>query len=255
MTNGQCGLCETPNVPLVRSHIYPRWCTEVVQGDAKMVFTVSPHAHPRPTPLHGGGEYDRIVCDRCEQSFKAADDCFLSLYRDRLSGKELREPDGTSGVVYSGINQALLQRFFLTCLFRAHLSRRPGHRNVDLGPYLARMRTVLMHPPTTIPDMPVTLVRESHQFDRAIHMPHQIRLDGVRFWRLALPYFSGMVRIGGPVHGYAPMLGLALGLHDEVWMPDLLDVPPGLLRTLGRAKAHHGDAIDRLVAKATRPAR
>lgn len=253
MTDGKCGLCGVSGVHLVKSHIYPRWCTDVVQGDAKMMFTVSPHAHIRPTPLHGGGEYDRIVCYRCEQSFKTADDCFLSLYRNRLAGRDLRDPSGASGVTYSGLDQALLQIFFLSCLFRAHLSRRPAHRNVDLGPYLGRMREVLMAPATIVPDMPVTLVRESHKFGRAIHMPHQTRFDGVSFWRLALPYFTGMVRIGGRVQGYAPMLGLALGRHDEVWMPDLLDVPPDLLRTLGRAKARHGDAIDRLVTKATRP--
>jgi hypothetical protein len=114
------------------------------------------------------------------------------------------------------------------------------------------MREVLLGPPATVPEMPVTLVRESHQFGRAIHMPHQTRFDGVKFWRMALPYFTGMVRISGRVHGYAPMLGLALELHHEVWMPDLLDVPPDLLRPLGCAKAHHGEAIDRLVAKATR---
>jgi hypothetical protein len=100
--------------------------------------------------------------------------------------------------------------------------------------------------------MPVTLMRESHQFGRAIYMPHQIRLDGVRFWRLTLPYFTGLVRIGNRVHGNAPMLGLALGLHTDVWMPDQLDVPANLLRTLGRAKALHSEAIDRMVSKAMR---
>jgi hypothetical protein len=253
MTNGKCGLCETDHVHLVKSHIYPRWCTEVVQGDANMMFTVSPHAHIRPAPLHGGGEYDRIVCDACEQSFKAADDCFLLLYRHRTQCKEVRDSNGRWGVTYTGLDQALLQRFFLTCLFRAHLSQRPAHGNVDLGPYLARMRTVLLQPASIVPDMPVTIVRESHQFGRAIHLPHRIRFSGAKFWRLALPYFTGMVRIGNPLHGYVPMVGLALGRFPEVWMPNLVDVPPDLLQTLGRAKANHGDAIERLVAKATRP--
>jgi hypothetical protein len=252
MKTGRCGLCDAPNVPLVRSHIYPRWCAGVVQGDAKMMFTVSPHAHTRPSPLHGGGEYDRIVCDRCEQSFKAADDYFLRFYGARETGEVVSGGNGAWGVKYHNVDQPLLQRFYLTCLFRAHLSSRASYQTVDLGPYAARMKEVLRRPPAIVPEFPVSLVRESHVLGRAFHLPHIQKLDGVKFWRLMLPHFAGLVRVGKPSREVIPTVELALGRNPEVWMPDLREVPPGLLASLRRAKATHGDDIDRLVAKSTR---
>lgn len=43
------------------------------------------------------------------------------------------------------------------------------------------MRQALLRPPETVLERPVTLVSESHQFGRAIHMPHQTRFGDVRF--------------------------------------------------------------------------
>jgi hypothetical protein len=216
------------------------------------MFTVSPHSDTRPTLLLAGGEYDHIVCHHCEQSFKEADDYFLWLCRNPDIGQALRTPEGLPGMVYSEIDQPMLQRFFLTCLMRAHLSDRSGFQNVDLGLYAERFRQVLMESTQLVADIPVTVIRESHRFSRAMHLPYREKFDGVKFWRIVLPHFSGFVMVGKIPRERAPLLGLSLGLHANVWMPDIDEVSPGLMRALNVAYTRHKQSIDTLVERATR---
>lgn len=245
-TGKRCGLCRTPGVELVDSHIFPQWMGRDIQ-DGGPLISIPTHAGASPKFVHRNGEYDQVVCDACERSFGAADDYVARLHRDQDKARVVSRGT-TSAYIYSGWDQALIQRFVLTCLFRAHLSARAAYAGIDLGPHAERVRDALLKPLAGIlPGYDVVLMRETHALTDAIVVPHRIRIDGNIVWRTSFVGFGAMVRMVHPTLP-SPIANLRLGKYPDIWMLELKQVHGNLMQALAKAEALHGDRIDRMLA-------
>ena len=240
-----CGLCLS-SARLVDSHIFPKWMGKEIRNDGPLL-SIPTHTGSLPRFVHRHGEYDQIVCDPCEQSFGKADDYFLDFYRARGTGR-LVSKGPAKAQIFTGWDQALIQRFFLTCLFRAHLSSRHGFERVELGSYGDRLRVALRETSgTAVPCFDVVLLRETHPLSMAITIPTRAKMEGTNTFRLDVPGFAAIVRVDQrPLP--SPLAGFALGVMPDIWAPEFNEVHPKQMDAMVRAKFLHGSRIDRMIS-------
>ena len=205
--------------------------------------------HPDATPgfVRAHGDYDRIVCDPCERSFGPADDCFKR-FAEQTPNAQRYASDGTVlAYEYTGADAALIQRFALTCLFRAHLSTRPLWDGTDLGPLGERLRTHLYSGTSLTQEFPVILHRETHALAQVITPPVRQRVDQINTYTFSIPGFAFSVVVDRRAPPRIILLSAVGGTpHVLAWASD--DVTP-LLDAMGMAQQRHGDTLARLTRR------
>lgn len=239
----QCGFCGGPASNSPKSHIIPEALGRYVQADAKALMGIPTRDDLRPGLIHSFGIWDRIVCLDCEtRRFHEADNYFIQFHQ--------RQDDGIhegSYFTYPGASAALLQRFFLSCLFRAHLSQRPEFKSIDLGPYAARFVDALSGPVRIIPALDVFLIRQTHSLSNMMGIQPRGMLGelGIVCYQVYVPGFTGVIKVDKrrPSDEWRCC---CIGAQASVvaangWRPS-----DGILRGLRHATKGHGPVIERI---------
>jgi hypothetical protein len=190
---GDCGLCSDRGVKLVDSHIYPRWMGRDLRPDGPLVL-VTNNRSIAPRALHRHGAWERIVCSTCEGTFLAVDTYFAEFSRARDQGVPEEDSQGIAAYYYPNADAILIQRFFLTCLYRAHLARQPMWSNTDLGPFAGMIRGVLKGPALFDHRFETVLFREQHDYSEEMAAPMPVRVGGSNAYQIHVPGFSAIVR-------------------------------------------------------------
>jgi len=237
-----CPMCGETAEAFPQSHIYPAWMGRLIQQDDKALVAFSSNRQYLPKMVMTHGVFDRIVCPACEKSFGPADAYFSRFWarKDRFETHHVSEDVRVN--IFREVEVGLIQRFFLTCLYRAHLTQRPGYEYVNLGPYVKPIRDALEGPCRFFPDIDVVMFREAHKFANIIGSPHLVRLEGFRFQALTIPGFKALVKVDKkPLTG-----GLAYFLLQDVGSVVMLEMwrpTDAMWSTLGKAHEIHGDRI------------
>jgi len=215
------------------------------------LLSIPTHNKSTPKFVHRHGEYDQIVCEQCERSFGHVDDYFADFSRARDSGKLVSKGEARA-YVYEGWDQASIQRFFLTCLYRSHLSSRKGYGDVELGSHADRLKLALIaNNKALVPNFEVMLLRETHPLSCAITFPVRMKIDGINLYRMGVPGFGAIVRVDQQP---APrnISAFSLGAWPEIWALEIYQVHPKLLAAMADAEVLHGDRISRMIAPRSR---
>lgn len=243
--NKTCGLCLSIAERFPRSHLYPAWMGREMQGDFASLIAAPTTAEGRPGIVHAHGEYDYIVCEDCEGSFGPADDYFARFFAYAKEVQPNHDED-ISWFEYRDVEPILLQRFFLTCLFRSHLSTRPTYKGTNLGPHAERIRRVLLSEPVLSNEFPVVLTRETHRYANAIATPARWRNEGVNAYSIRVPGFTGIVKVDKqPFRGVWADLSIR---RTDVVAVNITVVPDALKKGLLSATTQHGPAIHKMAA-------
>lgn len=243
---GRCGLCLRDPVEFVASHIFPRWIGREIQPKGPLL-QIPAHQGSAPSFVVAHGDYDHIICSECEASFGPADDYFADFSRDRSVGRPLGNESDTLAYEFVDANATLIQRFALTCLFRAHLSNRPLWQGVDLGGVGERLRTLLHSPVCMTQQFPVVLYRETHELAQVLTAPVRLRVEYVNAYTFSVPGFGFLVI----VDRQAPpelIARAAVGVTPTV-MGWAIDDMSGLLAAMSRAKGLYGDQLERMTRR------
>lgn len=243
---GRCGLCLRDNVERVASHIFPRWIGREIQPAGPLLH-IPAHHGSAPSFVVAHGDYDRIVCGECEIAFGPADDYFADFSRQRSKGNGFGNGEDTFGYEFFDANAALIQRFALTCLFRAHLSRRPLWEGVDLGGVGERLRAALLSESPLSQSFPVVLYRETHELAQMLTPPVRLRVEHVNAYTFSVPGFGFLVI----VDRQAPPESIsraALGVTPVVTAWATSDTS-GLLAAMTNAQGLYGAQLDRMTRR------
>lgn len=227
------------------SHIFPAWMGKHIRGEGPLL-SVPTNAESDPGFIFRHGIYDQIVCDSCEKSFGPADKYFAEFNQQRANVQIITK-GATRAHIYSGWNQALIQRFFLACLFRAHLCKRGPFARFDLGPYAEKLRHILLGPVLGVDrDFDTLLLRETHVVAESMVAPVRVRMEAVNVARMSVPGFTAIVRIDQRPF---PKFGRSflLGVNSEICMAEMDEVHPDLMSGLVEAERIHGERLDRMV--------
>ena len=238
----RCGLCQSEVRLLVDSHIYPRWMARLLGPDGGPLIYAPTDPEERPFPIHRHGEYDKIVCADCETTFNAADAYFLEFWKQRDSGIPIGDARGVVAHEYPNVDSTLIAAFFVTCLFRAHLSSRRMWKEADLGARAEPARVFLTASDIFTPPYQVILIREKNPLSRAMIAPKAIQVGEIEGFQLTVPDFTALL-----MAGHAAILGdYALGQTEHPMALVRERTPPAALEALLRVDLHHGQKINRM---------
>jgi len=246
-----CGLCGGDGSFMPRSHIIPRAIGEILQGDQAALLGVPTTRYSYPRWVRSYGLVDRIVCEVCEGSFKAADDYFIDFYK-ASDGAPRASFGGPAGwFTYANADPIQLQRFFLTCLLRAHLSTDDAFSRINVGPFLGALQASLLAEPAYVPAFPVYLTRETHALARQISVWVGRDEDGARTYKVQAIHAAGVIRVSNrhPTGGVAELF---LKPDRPVQAVDVDVTPRGVVEGTNTAQTIHGVKLGDIAAAITR---
>ncbi|PZD80179.1 hypothetical protein DN052_13935 [Acidithiobacillus ferrooxidans] len=129
---GICRLCGNEAV-LCKSHIIPAGIFRhmITEGDG---LTLIKSGKPHELRKRGNGEYERLLCQHCEQGLAPYDQYGVRFIRSELGlGFCSQKTSSTPRLEYfMGVDIVRLHCFFMSLLWRAIVSRRPFFSSVDL---------------------------------------------------------------------------------------------------------------------------
>jgi len=150
---GICKLCEQEAVLLRQSHIVPDFMFENLYNDKHRLHMFSPaealkgndRAKKPPTAPYDGD----ILCQKCDNEILggyegyAAQVLFGKNVPVDIAAEVKNTVDPKTGMSehhITGLDYVKFKTFFLSILWRAHISRQPFFDEVDLGPYEPEFR-------------------------------------------------------------------------------------------------------------------
>jgi hypothetical protein len=197
--DGICRFC-TKRGPLVKAHIIPEAFFRAIGGGKDAPILVSNNLDmpfPKRIPI---GVYDsELLCDLCERKFDRVDAYGTRTLLHTLRGSALspmRHGSQVIGFEVSGIDQALLLRFFIATLWRASVTKNPVFARVALGARYEELAKGAVTSDSLAPDFGAVLAvfKSPQGADQSIGLmdPIRQRYEGVNIYRF---YF-------GPYHAH-----------------------------------------------------
>lgn len=247
-----CSLCGAGVEKLAKSHVFPDFVTKrmVVEGRPVAAVPIKPTAQRGAVKKQYGGIYDRFACSDCEsQIFRAGDNFFARFYSDLLASRTSWEPMSLLPLPSlkfrcHATNGALVHRFVVQTLLRAHLARASAVANFDLGDAFESLRSLCLQDPDGVPDC-FHVATFSTRDPRASILMGPVTSGGeyptARFW---IPQLTFLVATSDA--GLPPVFRKIQISNDAVpiYHTRRFDVPE--IAWLHEAMSNHGDAVEQL---------
>lgn len=184
----ECKLCRCEK-ELIDAHIIPESFFETKGKTTPVVeLTSSEEIYPKRRPI---GIYDpTILCKECEKIFDKWDDYGYKLLCEKTDERKIIMNDD-SGIIlerYDNYDYFKLKMFFVSVLWRAAVSNNIFFSHVSLGPYLEKIRNIVLNNNLDSDDeFDVFLTRHTN-IKGPIHFPPNPEryADGVRFYKVYL---------------------------------------------------------------------
>jgi len=142
--HGHCKLCGK-HTKLVKSHVIPEWVYRPLYDSDHRLIRIA--ANDRfPVSNRSTGEWDRIMCQGCEDSFNKYDEYGRALIFSKPGEKTfgIQCVAAEYGVDIHGVDYARAKLFQLSVLWRAGVSERDVFSGVQLGEHEPRIRDMLL---------------------------------------------------------------------------------------------------------------
>ena len=198
-----CQLCGEDK-KLIKAHITPKCLNRLIQelypAEHMIKISKKPGTYPKRTPA---GEYDdSILCAACDNHVLGS----LDTYAGELLGKKIYMNTITKYPIMNATQQyciipeydySSLKLFFLSVLWRMSVSTRPSFTKVNLGPYEAQIRDMLLRkypgPPETFS---IVLHRYIDDFCAHCMVDTQLgRQKDLKVYNMSLPGYLAIIKV------------------------------------------------------------
>lgn len=219
-----CGAAST-----VKSHILPRAFIHEIRAGEPNALIGRRHVEGRKFTQSGTWD-DGILCDVHEQALHASDTYAVEFCRTFLD--HAVPVVGASGYEVPNPSPHLLTRFVMSVVWRYVVSRLGRADRVSLGPYEARLRSLVFSPASAQLEPDIMICRSASQLDgRTIPFavdPHSGRVGGLIYWRFLVSSLDFRMKLdarrdGMPdallANGKDPLIVCDLGAEDIRQVP------------------------------------
>lgn len=146
MAAGICKLC-LAQTELIEAHIIPRsfYRFELYDGEVPRIVSSKIGTYPKRSPI---GIYDeKILCQPCDNKIGTYDHYAyeLLLLNTSVFAKQLSDNGTLMALSTSEFNYKKLKLFFMTLLWRAHISGDDFFEKVNLGPFEDQLRQMILN--------------------------------------------------------------------------------------------------------------
>lgn len=243
-----CKICKTDVRKLVRCHIYPQSMTKELAGDDGPLLSMSNRFGPRMGVAHAGIFDDDLACLACERLFGVGDDYAIKFRRHALNltipFKIQRlcpsQALPTVAMPTFSANPSRLHTFAMHTLFRAHLSSRWEHDQINEAFIENEVRASLASGAATIEQgRQVCIIITRGEIGGYLTAPHFLPHPEFPKYVLQMPNMTIYIDAGS--RGLGPgfeLLALRPGTEVSVWrrrnpVPAELRWPAELIAELG----------------------
>lgn len=149
--NAPCKLCGVTAKLIKRSHIIPEFMYNGVFDEKHRMAMVELNKEIQNRKWSQSGPHEKyILCAKCEAKFSLWERYMaLVLYggnsKDSLKTENQITPDGIHVVCLTGIDYSKAKLFFLSILWRAHISQIPFFKKVDIHALESEIRKMLVN--------------------------------------------------------------------------------------------------------------
>jgi len=191
-----CQLCRLEK-KLIKAHIVPQSLYELMREEGAPI-TIYPTAEgdfPKRAPA---GIYDSaILCAVCDGRIGRWDDAAQRLLLASLDIYGKPEEIFRRGLFeITDFDYASLKLFFVSLLWRAHLTRHEFFEKVSLGSWAEVARDMIFSErPGSSEEFSVILARYDHPLAVAMQNPQRIRFYGLNFYRFRLGQFIALIKV------------------------------------------------------------
>jgi hypothetical protein len=135
-----CKFCLLEKEKLIAAHIIPRAFFACGKGfEFSKLISEKPNSFPKKAP---NGIYDEtILCRECEDFFQEWDDYAINVFR-KLTDKPIIL-DGIEVGFHLSADYKKLKLFFMSLLWRSHVSNRDFYNQVNVGVHEERLKSML----------------------------------------------------------------------------------------------------------------
>lgn len=200
-----CLVCGEPRT--IKAHIMPRALLHEIRAD-------------QPFALHGVRDRDGatflqsglwdggILCEFHERHLAESDDYAVEFCR--TFANTAKPVEGAPGYIVPNPRPEFLTRFVMSVFWRFTVSRHGKAVGAHLGPYEARLRTLVFEPSAGHSEPEIVVVRHDYQIDgRTIKFainPHSARINGIMRWQFHIASLDFQMKLGDRPDGLPQML-------------------------------------------------
>ncbi len=193
-----CKMCGERS-DFVNAHIIPRsFYPERARGkDGLSVLSSDPTDRKRRSLI---GIYDnRLVCAGCERRFDPLDNYAAKLLMDDVTAFRTVNHHGQPLLYQADLfDYPKLKSFFLSLLWRAAATDRPEFANVDLGPFLPTLTSVVKRGDPGDADMFATILcrfSDVESWQSGVISPVRHRYEGLNFYRFVATAYVFHIKV------------------------------------------------------------
>lgn len=137
MVENICKLCNKKSILIGKSHIIPNFMYDGLFDDnRKMLIATLKDLAKKPQIAQSGFFDKNILCKNCETMFskneRYASHFFKGTTKSSISFVKRRSQEGQRTIFVSGLDYRKIKLFFLSILWRAHISENKFFKNVKL---------------------------------------------------------------------------------------------------------------------------
>jgi len=195
---GKCLLCGDTDIKLVKSHIIPKSLygkTLNSEEGAAQIITDKKGVYPKRSPK---GVYDpNILCMRCEFSFSDWDHYANDLFMNTTPNPAFIAEDGRPECgEYPTFDKGKLQMFFISLVWRMHVTTHVMFRRIRIGPYEKKAKTAIeKKDPNLFPELDVVISRFDSELSEAFMGPIREKIEGVNIYKVGFSQHLCLVKI------------------------------------------------------------
>lgn len=191
-----CSLC-LDSTKLIKAHIVPESFYEPLRArGTPREFSTEPGAFPKKRPI---GVYDKtILCAHCDNFMGRWDGYAAELLCKPLeSFGSVEDLKAQQFFCLERVDYVKLKLFFVSLIWRAHLSTQPFFEQVNLGPFAGVARKMILDEDPGEPNtFGVSMVRyEDPLAEATMNLAEVIRFEGIKCYRLNIPNYAILVKV------------------------------------------------------------
>jgi hypothetical protein len=149
-----------------------------------------------PKKLQTGEYDDKILCAECDNAFSSWEQYTANLLVRNGAYDRFRQARLNFYTVQS-YEYASLKLCLLSILWKMSVSKRDTFRAVNLGPFEAAIRQMLLdNNPGRADEFPISICRIVGKFDsNTLRRTVPIKVEGVNFYQLGLPGYVAFIKV------------------------------------------------------------
>jgi hypothetical protein len=170
-----------------------------MKGQEKILFALDPTSQYKKKSHHGPYDNDGILCRECDNRIGVYDNYAFQILSSHRKFEKMYQNNELLAWKTQDFDYKRLKLFSISLIWRAHITKRPEFRAVQLGKFAAIAREMILNGNPGSPDDFATvftcLWSENFGLDHSWLSPFREKYSGTNVYRFQLPGYPMLIKV------------------------------------------------------------